>query len=291
MLTFLLANVVNALLFVSFLGVSMAFGNGDETTTKPETDLNANTIISDDGANTVSVGENVNLAYFPGAGGGALKVTTGNNLAEGASSDDRLSIGGGDNLAFGGGGYDFLTDSTGTDDLYADTVYDSPQEGTGDDILDGSDGTDILFDDEDRNELDIGAGVDYLFGGAGDDLLNGIFAGDDLDDTVYSEPEENTLIPGSNDESCEDKGFDIIVIRQSELDGDPAYIRDLNDDDSLRIDYTPKLDEDGGALVPEVSVVNYEDGTGAFIQLDGITVAEVLGGQNMDPASINLVAV
>ncbi len=59
----------------------------------------------------------------------------------------------------------------------------------------------------------------------------------------------------------------------------------------LQIEYLGEFDpHTGQPKVPVVSVENFQDGTGAFIALDGCVAAEVVGAQNLDPAEVVLVA-
>lgn len=97
--------------------------------------------------------------------------------------------------------------------------------------------------------------------------------------------------PAAQRHPCFDKGFDLIIIEQAALNGTPIVIEDFKDDDSLQINYLPTTDAKGKAVVPQLSVVNFADDTGAYIRLDGKTVAEVPDGQFMSPDNINLVAV
>lgn len=63
-------------------------------------------------------------------------------------------------------------------------------------------------------------------------------------------------------------------------------------EDLLQIEYAPTTDpETGDAVEPALSVINFEDGTGANIVLNGVTVAKVSGAFDLDPALIALVAV
>ncbi len=97
--------------------------------------------------------------------------------------------------------------------------------------------------------------------------------------------------PAAQRQPCFDKGFDVIIIEQARLNGKPIVIEDFKDDDSLQINYRPGTDAKGETVVPQLSVVNFADDTGAYIRLDGKTVVEVPGGQFMSPDNINLVAV
>jgi hypothetical protein len=55
--------------------------------------------------------------------------------------------------------------------------------------------------------------------------------------------------------------------------------------DVLELEYTASLG------VPDVSVTDFLDGTGASIALNGVVVADVAGAQGLEPANILLAAI
>jgi hypothetical protein len=55
--------------------------------------------------------------------------------------------------------------------------------------------------------------------------------------------------------------------------------------DVLELEYTASLG------VPDVSVTDFPDGTGASIALNGVVVADVAGAQGLDPQSVMLLPV
>jgi len=55
--------------------------------------------------------------------------------------------------------------------------------------------------------------------------------------------------------------------------------------DQLELEYTASLG------LPEITVTDFPDGTGASIALNGVAVADVPGAQGLNPNSINLIAV
>ncbi len=57
-------------------------------------------------------------------------------------------------------------------------------------------------------------------------------------------------------------------------------------DDTVQIDMVTDQ-----PIIPKVSVDDFGDGTGAFISLDGVVVAEVTGAQNLDPMDVVLLPV
>jgi len=72
---------------------------------------------------------------------------------------------------------------------------------------------------------------------------------------------------------------EINLDRGALIDGfDPAS-------DVLEFEYTAALG------LPEVSVIDFADGTGASVALDGVVLADVTGAQGLDPGSVILTAV
>jgi hypothetical protein len=55
--------------------------------------------------------------------------------------------------------------------------------------------------------------------------------------------------------------------------------------DQIELEYTASLG------VPNVTVTDFADGTGASIALNGVVVADVAGAQGLDPSTVNLIAV
>jgi hypothetical protein len=55
--------------------------------------------------------------------------------------------------------------------------------------------------------------------------------------------------------------------------------------DLIELEYTASLG------VPDVTITDFADGSGASIALNGVVVADVTGAQGLDPNSVNLIAV
>lgn len=135
--------------------------------------------------------------------------------------------------------------------------------GAGNDTITG-DGADIFQTDvDDRNETIITLEQDTLIGGAGDDVLltaNG-----------------NILTGGS--------GADLFGVRPTDAGGiiPPTVITDFDiTEDSL------VLEIPSGLQGQEITVVRYADGTGASVLLNGNTVVQVTGGQDLTPDDIEV---
>jgi hypothetical protein len=89
------------------------------------------------------------------------------------------------------------------------------------------------------------------------------------------------------------EGADIFNIDVAVAGAGVVQVTDFNpSEDTLELEYTASNDPDTGEpIVPELSVTNLADGTGASIAIDGVIVAEVTGAQNLDPSIISLIAV
>jgi hypothetical protein len=54
------------------------------------------------------------------------------------------------------------------------------------------------------------------------------------------------------------------------------------DHDVLELEYTASLGQ------PDITVTDFQDGTGASVALNGVVVADIVGAQGLDPADIVL---
>ncbi len=115
---------------------------------------------------------------------------------DGVANEDRLVLGSGGGVAYGGPGNDVLQGTTGAVTLYGGAGEDSLYGGSGDDALHGGSNKDLM--------LGL-AGNDYLSGGEGDDTLKGGVGDDNLDggagnDKMYGEAGNDRLYGyGGND--------------------------------------------------------------------------------------------
>lgn len=93
-------------------------------------------------------------------------------------ADDQLTLGDGNDIAYGALGNDVLAGEAGNDTLYGNDGNDELLGGTGNDTLHGQMGDDQLFGGAGNDTLNGDAGSDILYGNEGDDSLQG-GAGDD----------------------------------------------------------------------------------------------------------------
>lgn len=228
----------------------------------------------------------------------------------GGAGDDHVSGGSDNDLAFGNEGADTVLGDEGNDELYGDQGDDSLSGGSGhdllhggegDDSLSGDDGNDLLFGAEGDDDLFGGAGDDYLLGGFGEDQMDGGDGNDTLDGTFtagdssfgpYDEDSADTLAGGDGDDhlflgegdtGIGGNGADLFESgAYIESDTEAAVVTDFNPNEdqiqvSVDLQATPQ---------PNITVVDFADGTGADILVDGTTVLRVTGAQGLDPDSI-----
>lgn len=228
----------------------------------------------------------------------------------GGAGDDLVSGGSENDLAFGDEGDDTLHGDDGNDELYGDQGADSLSGGTGHDLLHGGEGNDSLFGDdgddllygaEGDDELQGGAGNDYLLGGfgademdggAGNDTLDGTFTAGDSSFGPYDEDSADTLAGGDGDDhlflgegdiGIGGLGADLFEAGSYiETDSEAATVADFDPSQdqiqiSVDLQSTPE---------PSITVVDFDDGTGADIVVDGTVLLRVTGAQGLDPASI-----
>jgi len=241
---------------------------------------------------------------------------------DGTSGDDDLSGDGTDNTLHGQGGNDIISGFGGADLLDGGTGADHVIGGAGNDILFGRQGADTLdggFGDDKvfggwgYDQMAGGAGDDVLVGGAGVDMLTGGDGGDLLigggtqaatsffaDGTgAY---EFTDLVDHQADTLTAGAGIDALILDRSDTgtggaDGDLFFVLDSADqtgaaaitdfnqaEDALVIDYKTA----DFAVPPTVTVVDFTDGTGADVLVNGIVVAKVTGAQGMSSGAVVL---
>lgn len=117
-------------------------------------------------------------------------TTEGNDTVYGDDDGEFIRLGGGNDVAFGGGGNDDLRGEDGrddlrgeggNDDLFGGAESDTLYGGDNDDDLRGESGNDQLRGEADNDTLYGGDGEDELFGDGGNDNLIGEADNDDLD--------------------------------------------------------------------------------------------------------------
>lgn len=237
----------------------------------------------------------------------------GNDLLGGRTGDDWISGGAGqdwihggegaDTLLGGGGadelkgedGNDLLTGGAGNDSLAGGEGSDRLLAGTGDDTLVGGDGADTLFGGGGSDALQGGQGADRVQGGRGSDEVDG----NDGNDTLWgSGPDhddhtvdflnggrgDDFLFLGAGDYGAGGEGADSFALTDI-APGDPlTQITDFDPAaDRLLVLYDP-----GHHTDPEVSVLTEEGSPDATVLLDGVPVAQVMGGAGLQPSDVML---
>lgn len=138
-------------------------------------------------------------------GGALLNGGDGNDLMFGTLFNDQISMGNGNNIAYGNEGNDRIIDSLGGNDI----AY----GGAGNDTIIMYDGNDALYG-EDGNDIieKTGVGIGLLYGGNGNDTIKGglgndtIYGGDGDDvitdksgvDTIYGDSGNDTITGGGS---------------------------------------------------------------------------------------------
>jgi len=288
---------------------------GDDSLTGDEGD---DTIDGGDGDDTITGLDGDDLLNG-GTGDDILRGRTGMDelfgqqgadALTGGDGADLVSGGGQNDLAFGNEGDDTVLGGDGNDELYGDQGADSVSGGTGhdllhggedDDSLDGGEGNDLLFGADGDDQMQGGEGDDYLLGGFGIDEMSGGEGNDTLDGTFtsgdsafgpYDEDSADTLDGGDGDDhlflgegdtGTGGLGADLFESgAYIETDAEAAVVTDFDPaEDQIQISVDLQATPD-----PNVIVVDFADGTGADIVVDGTTVLRVVGAQGLDPDSI-----
>lgn len=105
--------------------------------------------------------------------------TDGNDLLQGAMTDDTLTGGDGDDRLIGLGGDDQVSGDAGADHISGDDGDDTLAGGDGDDGVYGGAGGDIALGGAGNDDVWGGSDADLLVGGEGEDTMNGA-SGDDV---------------------------------------------------------------------------------------------------------------
>jgi Ca2+-binding RTX toxin-like protein len=235
------------------------------------------------------------------AGGDALTGGIGDDLLEGGSTGETLFGNEGDDTLTGGAGNDALHGDDGADSLSGGEGVDFLSGGEGDDTLDGGGhddlafgggGNDVIAGGDGNDGLQGGPGADTLLGGAGNDAIDGTFShglaygGIDADgpDVIDGGDGDDTVRIGTGDDVTGGEGRDTFIAGDTGPGGLVGTIRDFDPEaDQIEILYDPAAIQD-----PTVEIVDFSDGTGASVVLNGEPVLNVLGAQGLDPAQVIL---
>ncbi|WP_022704522.1 calcium-binding protein [Pseudorhodobacter ferrugineus] len=251
--------------------------------------LYSNVVTGTEGDDTLNAGDEEVLAWFLNGGNDSLDGSDGNDYVEGGAGNDTMTLRDGRDLAYGGDGDDSIDSGIGFDTVYG---------GAGDDTLTGNGGNDILYGEEDDDVLSGGSGTDLLFGGAGDDVLYGLAPGlstaegstvVDGIDTLVGGDGNDRLFLGPGDVGVGGAGDDEFVIDHSRTDlTEVAQVNDYAAGDSVEITYQPVRDALGAEILPVISLMQNADNTGTLVLFNDMTIANVIGGQNLTVNQITL---
>jgi Ca2+-binding RTX toxin-like protein len=211
--------------------------------------------------------------FFGNEGDDTLLGGAGSDALHGDEGDDALSGGEGDDFLAGGDGDDTLTGGAGGDLAFG---------GAGDDRIEGGAGHDALQG---------GPGADTILGGGGNDVIDGTFTSglvfgdvdEDAGDVIDGGDGDDTIRVGSGDQVTGGEGRDTFIAGGDGAEtGVLGTITDYDPEaDQIEILYDPSVLSD-----PSVDVVDFTDGTGASILLDGAAILHVVGAQGLDPAQV-----
>lgn len=257
-------------------------------------------ITGTDQADSLQAGQGNDTADM-GAGDDRALGKAGNDTLIGGAGNDDLFGGSDNDDLFGGLGNDTLTGGFGSDSLFGSDGTDDLHAGEGEDILDGGEGSDELYGDAGDDTLWGANGSDTLFGGDGNDVLSGAFDGistapdGSLDgfDMLFGGTGDDTILMGASDIAEGGEGADTFTIDETVSGAGISQINDFDpSEDLLELQYLQTTDETTGDPVePTLVITNFDDGTGAFFEIDGEIVAEVVGAQDLDPSLVSLIPV
>ena len=198
-----------------------------------------------------------------------------NVTLEGTDGDDSLRGGQAHDTLLGGDGDDWLSGSSGDDLLDGGAGDDNLRGDSGDDLLRGGDGNDVLVG---------GSGADALEGGAGDDELTESGQGSTLD----GGDGDDILRGGNGAVMTGGAGADTFDILTPDPDSGPSEVTDFDPaEDVLELSVRRGADDDS-PFSSQVEVVDWANGEGADIYLNGTLMAKVTGAAGLDPDMIRL---
>lgn len=125
------------------------------------------------GGDEISLNLGTSLEIRSLAGDDVVSLGTGNDTAWGGAGNDTLTGDAGGDRLLGGRGQDLLQGEDGSDELIGGSGRDKLYGGSENDTLFGNKGSDKLFGGSGNDTLQGGSGQDTLTGGQSDDLLTG----------------------------------------------------------------------------------------------------------------------
>ncbi|WP_430450473.1 calcium-binding protein [Rhodophyticola sp.] len=238
----------------------------------------ADTIDGGDGDDSIDAGGASDLVYG-GIGADTLDLGGGNDTVLAGLNNDTLILRGGADLAYGGAGADMLNGMAGLDTLHGeegdDAINGGGQDdhlygGTGNDVLNGGNGSDYLDGGNDDDRLLGGFSADTLLGGAGDDTLRGEGGNDVLNGGAGND----LLVGGDQAETfvfADGFGQDTITDFDALLNAEKI---DLSAISAI----TNWADLVNNHMTQAGARVIIADGSGDFIRLDGVSLADLDAG-------------
>lgn len=291
--------LANLALFVLLLGNSFDLFSGSDSASDNSTEDHPLYVPADYAQEIEGSAGNDNLHASEGDDGLAWLLGDGDDSLTGSAGDDYADGGAGNDTLFMEDGDDRVAAGAGDDQVHLGAGNDSLLGGDGDDHLFGDDGDDAIAGEAGNDTLIGGLGSDRLLGGDGDDVLAGHAADRsgaegataiDGTDTLSGGAGNDTLLLGQGDRGEGGAGDDLFQIDRRGTDLDHiAQVDDFADGDRLQLIYTPHFGSDGQEIPPEIHVSATEDGTAGLIRLGDVTVAAVIGGQNLTADDIELI--
>ena len=227
-----------------------------------------------------------------GTGNDALWGAAGDDSLSGATGDDCLTGEDGNDTLEGGEGADTLAGCFGNDNLAGGGGADSLLGGAGIDMLTGGDENDTLEGNDGDDVLIGGLGADELFGGNGNDLLLGVVPNAQTDNTdadgmdfLNGGAGADTLMMGTGEWGSGGEDGDLFALGEWIDPAAPATITDYDPSmDQIVVVYDP----DSGAT-PEVTIEPSDIAGNAWIAVNGLRLAEVIGADGLAPVDVMLI--
>ncbi len=246
-------------------------------------------LLGTDGAEGLdATGLEPNHAIFGEGGDDTIDATAGADYADGGAGDDMIEMYEGNDVALGGDGNDQIDGGIGHDTLFG---------GLGDDFITGNGGSDYIFGEDGADTLMGSGGADTIDGGDGNDEIHGnlphlLESGADSSDSLIGGAGDDTIHIGVGDTAEGGIGADSFQIYGPSGTG-LAEVSDFSlGEDVIVLNYDEVTDPISGDPVPPVVTVTANPaGTAAIVAINGIDVANVIGGQALTAADIALMPI
>ncbi len=221
---------------VSASRTQIIVNDGVKTSRFAKTGVKTISIVTGDGADSITIGSGIKQQI-------TIKSGEGNDTVHGGSGREVVFAAGGDDLIFGGGGSDQIFGGNGADEIHGGSGNDYLYGDAGNDNLSGDAGNDVLAGDSEDTLVFAGQppsnviGNDSLNGGDGNDwLLGGTRIYFDTTGGHASDDGQDTFTGGAGNDIIDKGGYDSPGVNND-------TVTDKESGDFVPVDDQPRFQE------------------------------------------------